>query len=65
MINAISLVNIHYLLYVQLFSCDKNLTIDSLNFQICNIVLLTIVTMLFLTSPKLICLFMRYGLLDL
>ena len=48
MINAISIVNIHHLRYVQLFSCDKNLTIDSLNFQICNTVLLTMVT---ITSP--------------
>lgn len=65
MINAISIVNIHHLLYIQLFSCDKNLTIDSLNFQICNTVLLTMVTMIYLTSPELICLFMRCGLLDL
>lgn len=65
MINAISLVNIHHLLYVQRFSCDKNITIDSLSFQMCNTVLLTIVTVLYLTSLEQIYLFMRYSLLDL
>lgn len=52
MITTVSLVNIHYLTY-NFFSCDVK--IYSLgNFQIYDTVLLTLVTILYITSPELI-----------
>ena len=58
MSTIVSLVNIHHHTYLQFFSCDENFKIYCLsNSQIHNIVLLTIVTMLYITHPGLTRLF--------
>ena len=56
MITTMSLVNIcHHTKLKHFFSCDENFLRFILNnFQICNTILLTIVTMLYITSPQLI-----------
>ena len=55
MITTISLVNIHQHTQLHFFLVMKTFKISSLcNFQICNIVLLIIVIMIHVTSPRLI-----------
>ena len=55
MITTISLVNICHHTVIIFFPVMRSFKIYSLsNFQICNMVLLIIVTMLYITSPRLI-----------
>ena len=55
MITAISLVKIHHLTLLQTFFLVRTFKIYSLsNFQTCNVVLLTTVTVLYISSPEFI-----------